>query len=134
MKKIAILSVIIATLCGCDKGAELAKSVENVDLKQVSELTTTVFANTVKAQCQGQLQNDDDDDDDDNNGVSVVDLVLTAEQRTAACDCVATEVQNTLSAEKIQTMLKDGMDTKAIGEAISASLNTCVASVNQKSS
>ena len=113
MTSCIVMATILLTACNDPNVAQTAK---NLNLDQFGEIGGNLVANSVKNECENQI----------NNQQGVVDLVLTTEQKANICGCVSEELKDELTADKLQNIIKDGkIDTNVLTGVVTKAMATC---------
>lgn len=118
MKNTAIILMAFGLMACNDHN--VAQTAKNLNLDQLTEIGDNLFGNAIKTECANQLENQ-----------GVADLILTAEQKAAACECVAKEVKSSLNMQTYNELIKDGkVNTEVLTSKVTGVMATCTAPEN----
>lgn len=109
--------VLAMFLTACND-PNIQQTAENLNLDQIGDIGMNLLANGAKNECQNQLS----------NGQAWADLVLTAEQKSNICTCVADELKTNINAQTLSEVIKDGqINTSVLTTKVTGVMAVCTA-------
>lgn len=109
-----VLMVLGLTACNDPNIEQTAK---NLNLDQLGDIGSNLLVNATKTECENQLANQQG---------TVLDLVLTTDQKVAVCDCVANELKANINTQTFNELIKDGkINTDVLTGKVTGVIATC---------